>query len=156
MPNHNRFVIAIDFDGTLVDHVYPKIGDPVPGALEWCRYLQGVGANLILHTVRSGRELDEAVEFCRHNGLGLFGVNENPEQAAWSTSRKIYAHLYIDDAALGCPLLPCIRRGGRPCVDWRIAGPEAEAALRKALDIPADPIGPQQTTRVVPEAANAG
>ena len=116
--------IAVDFDGTIAKNDYPKIGKPVPGAFEWLQKLQQAGAKIILWTMRSGRELDAAVEFVEHKGILLFGVNHDPTQHTWTKSPKAYAQLYIDDAALGCPLI-FPENGEDPYVDWSIAGPLA-------------------------------
>jgi hypothetical protein len=108
--------IAVDFDGTIVKHEYPRIGEELPGAFDTLKELQKTNS-LILHTMRSGPELKDAVKYCEERGVTFFGVNENPTQHTWTGSPKIYAHIYIDDAALGCPLvLPA--GGERPYVDW--------------------------------------
>jgi len=117
-----QFIVAIDFDGTLVDHVYPDIGAAIPGAVEWCVKLQTAGAKLILWTMRSGKELDDAVKWCEANGIQLWGVNKNPQQS-WSSSPKAFANLYVDDAAVGCPLRELPRLGARPGADWEVIGP---------------------------------
>jgi hypothetical protein len=126
-------IIAVDFDGTIVDHAYPDIGKPVPGAIKWLRRWQELGAKLILWTMRSdgqhcGDVLTQALEFCRSHGIEFYGVNSNPDQD-WSSSPKAYAHVYVDDAAFGCPLAENPRLGGRMYVDWDIAGPEIESML---------------------------
>lgn len=108
--------IAIDFDGTCVTHEYPEIGEEI-GAAPVMRALLARGDRIILFTMRHGNTLDRAVEWCRANGIELFGVNENPQQHTWSQSRKVYAHMYIDDAALGVPLV-FPPNGARPYVDW--------------------------------------
>lgn len=120
--------IAVDFDGTIAEHEYPDIGPPVPGAFDWMKRWQAGGAKLILWTMRSdsdrdGPTLTRAVEFCRANGVEFFAVNGNPTQAAWTTSPKCYAHHYVDDAAVGCPLRENRRAGKRPMVDWDAVGP---------------------------------
>jgi hypothetical protein len=117
-------VLGIDFDGTIVEHEFPDIGAPVPGALNWLREFRAAGARLILWTMRSGETLDEAVEFCRAAGVEFWGINKNPRQATWTLSPKAYCELYIDDAAFGCPLRENPRVGGRPFADWSIIGPE--------------------------------
>ena len=109
-------IIAIDFDGTCVTHEYPEIGEGI-GAAPVMRALLARGDRIILFTMRHGNTLDRAVEWCRANGIELFGVNENPQQHTWSQSRKVYAHMYIDDAALGVPLV-FPPSGARPYVDW--------------------------------------
>jgi len=111
-----QLLVAVDFDGTVVEHEYPNIGLPVPGAIETLRELMELRADLILWTMRSGVELAEAVSWLTERGIHLFGVNCNPE-TNWSTSPKAYAHVYIDDAAAGCPLIPA-RLSSRPMVDW--------------------------------------
>lgn len=109
-------IIAIDFDGTIVTHEYPKIGRPVPGAIETMKEFIARGDKLILWTMRSGKELQEAVEYCSANGITFWGINENPEQKDWTDSPKAYAQVYIDDAALNATLIP--NPGGRPYLDW--------------------------------------
>jgi len=111
-------IIAVDFDGTIVEHEYPKIGKPVPLAIETTKDLQKSGHDLILWTVRIGEHLREACEYCMTNGISFFGINENPGQKFWNGSPKAYAQIYIDDAAFGCPLLPSQEQNGRPYVDW--------------------------------------
>ncbi len=126
-------ILAIDFDGTIVEHEFPEIGQAVPGAFHWLKKFQDAGASLILWTMRAdgrtgeGKEngpvLAEAVEFCRANGIEFDGININPTQKKWTASPKAYAHVYIDDAAFGCPLRENPRMGGRPFVDWDKVGP---------------------------------
>lgn len=122
-------IIAVDFDGTVVDHRFPDVGKDVPGAAKWLRQFVQSGAKIILWTMRSdGREagqdvLHDAIAWFSKHDIPLFGVNENPEQWEWTQSPKAYAHLYVDDAAFGCPLKENPRLGGRPYVDWDIVGP---------------------------------
>jgi len=110
-------IIAIDFDGTIVTHEYPNIGTRVPNALETMKKLQSQGCKLILYTMRSGEKLQEAVDYLTKNDIILFGINNNPEQSSWTSSPKVYANLYIDDNALGCPL-SYVNEGKKPFVDW--------------------------------------
>lgn len=128
-------IIAIDFDGTIVDHCFPDVGAPVPGALYWMKRFKELGAQLILWTMRSndreknGSVLTDAVKYCESNSVTFIGVNQNPNQHRWTSSPKVYAHIYIDDAALGCPLHENPRMGGRPYVDWDAVGPAVEKRL---------------------------
>jgi hydroxymethylpyrimidine pyrophosphatase-like HAD family hydrolase len=94
--------IAIDFDGTIVEHQYPEIGKEKLFAFQTLRELEKRGARLILWTFRTGKELEEAVEFCRKNGIEFYAVNKNyPEEVFDETvSRKIDADIYIDDKNL--------------------------------------------------------
>jgi len=110
-------IYAIDFDGTIVTHKYPEIGDPVPGAIETMKSLVAAGHFIILWTMRSDETLQDAVDYLTEQGVALWGVNENPEQG-WSNSPKAYAHVYIDDAAMGCPMIYPGDKS-RPFVDWR-------------------------------------
>ena len=103
MTDLKNMKIAVDFDGTIVDHVYPGIGKEKLFAFLTLKELEKKGANLILWTFRAGRELDEAVEFCRKNGIEFYAVNKNyPEEVFDETiSRKINADIYIDDRNIG-------------------------------------------------------
>ena len=109
--------IAIDFDGTCVTHDYPRIGKEI-GATKVLKRLVEAGHKLILNTMRSDKELHDAVNWFKKNGIELYGVNENPTQKRWTNSPKVYAHMYIDDAALGCPLINAPELSNRPFVDW--------------------------------------
>lgn len=120
--------IAVDFDGTIVDHKYPDIGFPVPNAIEYLKKWQEDGAKIILFTMRSGAQLFEAVDYLKENGIRLYGQNANPSQARWTNSPKPYAHVYIDDAAAGVPLLH-LRNFERPVVDWDAIATEIEVKL---------------------------
>jgi hydroxymethylpyrimidine pyrophosphatase-like HAD family hydrolase len=96
-------IIAIDFDGTIVEHRFPNIGRVRPFAFETLLELQKKKHKLILWTHRTGRQLDEAVAFCRENGLTFYAINKNYPEEKWveHDSRKIVADLYIDDRNLG-------------------------------------------------------
>lgn len=122
--------ICVDFDGTVVDHRYPEIGEPVPAAIKWLLRIQATGARLILFTMRSdgpktGNLLTDAVQYLETNGIRLFGINENPDQKEWTSSPKAYGHVYVDDLAFGCPLIHP-KNFARPCVDWKKVGPQLE------------------------------
>lgn len=140
-------IIAVDFDGTLVEHAYPDIGADVSQAFGYLQMFQAERARLILWTMRDDDRdrpvLTEAVNYCRDRGVGFWGVNENPEQYHWSDSPKQFAHVYIDDAAFGCPLVHVRPMGGdhlrgtlrydalpRPYVDWTVIGPKVLDLIR--------------------------
>lgn len=95
--------IAVDFDGTIVEHTYPSIGKEQLFAFQTLKELNKRGYTLILWTFRAGKELDEAVDFCRKNGVEFYAINKNypEEQYDESISRKINADIYIDDKNLG-------------------------------------------------------
>lgn len=109
-------VIGIDFDGTMVKHAYPEIGEPLEDAVDTVLSLIAAGHKIILYTMRAGERLAEAVEYMEENDIELYGVNKNPTQHHWTESPKIFCNLYIDDAALGCPLVDPEK--SRPYVDW--------------------------------------
>ena len=97
-------IIAVDFDGTIVEHEYPKIGRPIPFAIETLLQIQKDGHKLILWTVRRGDYLREAVDYCAERGLHFFAENENyrGETAERDEySRKLKSDLFIDDRNLG-------------------------------------------------------
>ncbi len=115
--------IAIDFDGSCVTHDYPKVGKDI-GAIPVLKRLVNDGHRLMLWTMRGNKPgnttLEDAVNWFKHNEIPLWGINENPEQTktGWTNSNKQYAQLYIDDAALGCPLIVSPEFHDRPFVDW--------------------------------------
>ena len=98
-------LIAVDFDGTIVEHRYPEIGKEIPFAISTLKRLQEEGHRLVLWTVREGALLNEAVEFCRQRGLEFYAVNANfPEEVAnpgTTACRKLKADLFIDDRNVG-------------------------------------------------------
>ncbi len=96
--------IAVDFDGTIVTDAYPEIGPERPFAIQTLKMLHADGHELILWTVREGRRLKEAVEWCRERGVDFYAVNRDfPEEDAEmkTFSRKIKADLFIDDRNIG-------------------------------------------------------
>lgn len=97
-------LIAVDFDGTIVEHKYPKIGKEIPFATETLKRLVKDGHRLILWTVRSGNNLQEAVKWCEERGVVFWAVNkdyESDEGNGASGSPKVKADIYIDDRNLG-------------------------------------------------------
>lgn len=98
-------IIAVDFDGTIVEHRYPAIGKEIPFAIETLKKLAAERHRIILWSVREGKLLDEAVAFCRERGLEFYAVNRDyPEEEADRNrhfSRKIKADVFIDDRNLG-------------------------------------------------------
>ena len=95
-------IIAVDFDGTIVEHRYPSIGKVIPDSFKVLKKLKAEGHIIILWTCRSGVELKEAVKYCKKNGLEFHALNNNSNDEEFDndTSRKIYADLYIDDRNL--------------------------------------------------------
>ncbi len=95
--------IAIDFDGTIVEDEYPSIGQPIIFAFETLKKLQEDGHRLILWTYRKGRHLEDAVKFCKKNGIEFYAVNRSfpEEEFDDSYSRKIHADVFIDDRNIG-------------------------------------------------------
>ena len=97
------FTLAIDFDGTIVEDAYPKIGKPKLFAFETLKKIQQDGHRLILWTYRYGKTLQEAVDFCKKNGLEFYAVNCSFPNEIYDPkkSRKINADLFIDDRNIG-------------------------------------------------------
>jgi hypothetical protein len=126
-------VIAVDFDGTCVTHEFPDVGKDV-GAVPVLKRLVSDGHRLIIFTMRcdhtsppnpkdpeispiSGNYLTAAVNWFKENGIELWGIQYNPNQKDWTESNKCYAQIYIDDAALGAPLIHGAHE--RPFIDWK-------------------------------------
>ena len=132
-------IIAVDFDGTCVKHKFPKMGEDVPYCVVVLKELVAAGHQLILFTMRSdidnpesndsdihtqgGQYLSAAFYWFVERSIPLYGINTNPDQHKWTHSPKPYANIYIDDAALGCPLID--EGTKRPYVNW--------VAVREAL-----------------------
>lgn len=121
-------IIAVDFDGTCVTHEFPSIGKDI-GAVPILKELINNGHKLILLTMRSHKivkensvpidTLQDAIDWFKRNKIPLYGINKNPNQERWTSSPKVYANIYIDDAALGTPLK--YDKDGEisiPYVDW--------------------------------------
>lgn len=132
-------IVALDFDGVIVSDRFPQIGTRI-GAEKWVPYLQDeFGLRVILWTCRSDKQIDlrgvlakdivkmegqylsAAIEECKAQRIRLWGIDQNPDQYKWSTSRKAYAHVYIDDKCMGIPLIQ-LKTEPKPCVDWDKVG----------------------------------
>lgn len=114
-------IIGVDFDGTCVEHKFPEVGPNVMDAVSVLKELVDKGHQIILWTMRSDndrhpRGLQDAVDWFEDHNIPLYGVNTNPTQSGWTLSPKAYCQIYIDDAALGCPLI--YPENERPFVDW--------------------------------------
>lgn len=97
-------IIAVDFDGTLHLGRFPAIGIPAPDAIKVMKQLKADGHYLIINTARSGDDLLNAINWLLEKGVPFDRVNDNePSNVAkyGSNSRKIYAHLYVDDRQVG-------------------------------------------------------
>lgn len=97
--------IAVDFDGTIVEHRYPEIGKEIPFATQTLRMLLADGHKLILWSVREGRLLEEAIQWCKQRGVYFYAVNQDFEgdtpMKNPDFSRKLKADLFIDDRNIG-------------------------------------------------------
>lgn len=127
--NEHIYYIALDFDGTVVKHEYPDVGEDI-GAVPVLQRLVRNGHLIILNTMRSRNSegydtLQPAIEWFQKNGIPLYGINENPTQKEWTSSPKVYGNIYIDDAALGAPVKVDITSEGQiisaKYLDWGIA-----------------------------------
>ncbi len=98
-------IIAVDFDGTIVEHKYPAIGEEIPFAVETLKMLQKDHHRLILWSVREGQLLDEALQWCHERGLDFYAANRDyPEETTENNphfSRKLKVDVFIDDRNLG-------------------------------------------------------
>lgn len=131
--------IVIDFDGTCVTNEFPNIGKDI-GAIPVLKKLVECGDRLILFTMRSdknsidlkiddgrniihrqaGNYLTRAVKWFEENNIPLYGINTNPSQSEWTDSPKAFGQIYIDDAALGAPLIFDPSISERPFIDWSV------------------------------------
>lgn len=121
-------VLCIDFDGTCVTHEFPRIGKDI-GAVPILKKIIENGHKLVLFTMRSDGRVNElninnyltdAVNWFKENDIPLYGIQYNPTQSNWTTSNKAFGNFYIDDAAIGCPLILDNEISDRPFVDWKL------------------------------------
>jgi len=118
-------IIAVDFDGTCVDHRFPDVGPDVPLCAQTLKDLTLAGHQLILWTMRSDNRKDgtnpltEAINWFRERQIPLYGIQRNPSQDEWTSSPKCYANVYIDDAAFGAPLVS-FPEFHRPAINWLV------------------------------------
>ena len=135
----SRLILGVDFDGTVVTHRFPEIGQDAPHAAEVLKRFIDRGYIIVLNTMRSDKNcydpvnkklipaglgkklgltttLEDAVDWFERNGIHLSGINTSPGQKLWTDSPKVYATHYIDDAAVGAPM----KRLGNDemCIDW--------------------------------------
>lgn len=109
-------VIAVDFDGTIVEHMYPQIGEEKPFATEVLKQLIADRHKVVLWTVRDGKLLDDAVQWCAERGVEFYAVNSTSsamfdEEKSGSFSCKLNADIFIDDCNVGgLPDWPTIYR----------------------------------------------
>ena len=120
----NGYYIVLDFDGTVVKHRYPDVGEDI-GAVPVLKRLIANGHKLILSTMRSHDSegvdtLQPALDWFNQLDIPLYGINENPSQKEWTASPKVYGNVYIDDAALGAPL-KTDDSDAPPFIDWGMA-----------------------------------
>ena len=115
-------ILAIDFDGTIVEDQFPEVGKMIPGASEAINQLYADGYTIIIWSCRTGIKKTRAIEWLVMNGIKFHRFNEScPTNIALhggKDTRKVYANIYIDDAALGCPLIYNKNFHSRPYVDW--------------------------------------
>jgi hydroxymethylpyrimidine pyrophosphatase-like HAD family hydrolase len=137
MIAEESLTIAVDFDGTIVEHAYPKIGKEMLFAFDTLKALKKKGHKLILWTFRNGKMLDEAVEYCRQNGLEFYAVNKSypEEELSDEISRKIDADIFIDDRNIGGfvgwgEIYQMLHPEGRD-LDYQLKNPDAHHNFRK-------------------------
>lgn len=112
-------VIAVDFDGTCVTHMYPAVGEDIGAEIVLPKLVEK-GYRLILYTMRSDEKVEEALKWFEKYEIPIWAVNENPTQKNWTASTKVYANFYIDDAAVGIALTKRDSNDPkeRPFVNW--------------------------------------
>lgn len=121
--------ICVDFDGTVVEHCYPYVGEESPNCSEIMkRWIDEYQVGFILDTMRDGKELEEAIEWFEKRGVDLYGVGKNPTQEEWTSSNKCHAHFSIDDRNLGCPLISANNKG--LMVDWNKIAEDFESKIK--------------------------
>ncbi len=95
-------VIAVDFDGTIVEHRYPEIGEELPFATEVLKMLIADRHKVILYTMRNGKLLEDAVNWCKERGVEFYAINSDTpgdflSDRGTHLSAKVNADYFIDD-----------------------------------------------------------
>lgn len=125
--------IALDFDGTVVFHDYPRIGEDIPLCIETLkRWQKDYEVGYILFTMRDGVELENAVEWFKEKDIPLYGIQTNPTQHRWTTSPKAHADFSIDDREACIQLV--YNKVGLPGIDWKKLIEVFEPRLKKTYD----------------------
>lgn len=117
----HKLPISVDFDATLCKpHAYPYILEENKPCFEILKKWQKMGCMILLNTMRGGKELKEAIDWCKERGFEFDAVGRNPTQDSWCGKDvyKIYSILDIDDRNAGCPLIG-EEIDGRGWVDWK-------------------------------------
>lgn len=109
------YKFCVDFDKTVVLDDYPNVGPDNRNSVNVLKRLIESGHKIILNTMRSGKELEDAVQWFKERNIGLYGINQDPDQKKWTTSPKVYGHFYIDDRNFMGPLTMI---NGEYVVDW--------------------------------------
>jgi len=104
MKQPQDFVVAIDFDGTIVEDNYPEIGKLLPQAKESIQEIKELGTTIVIWTCRMDDKAEQAKEFLTKNEIPFDYFNENTDERKrfyGNDSRKISADIYIDDRGAG-------------------------------------------------------
>lgn len=117
MVTNKRKIIGIDFDGTVVTHNYPFVGNDI-GAVPVLKKLIDSGCDLVLTTMRCDTDLDDAIKWFYDNKIKLSGIYKHETQEAWTKSPKCYCDILIDDCACGAPLKKDSKISSRKFIDW--------------------------------------
>lgn len=126
--------IGLDADGTIFEHNYPNIGKDIPNCVEVLKkWQEKYKVGYILSTMRSGKELEDAVNWFKEKEIPLFGIQKHPTQHTWTDSPKCHCRIMIDDRNFNQPLIADSR--GIPCVDWKTTDELLEPQLKEIYDI---------------------
>ena len=113
----HKISIALDFDGTVVEHDYPYIGKENGNCSEILkRWVKEYNVEIILDTMRGGKMLQDALKWFNDREVPIFSVGKHPIQESWTDSTKAYALFSIDDRNVGCPVKYDGKK--RYMVDW--------------------------------------
>ena len=128
-PEPEGIIIAVDFDGVICKHAeFPLVGKSVPHAIEWLQRYKELGARLFLWTCRNNEPLATAIAHIESHDLVLDGYNEiDYASGLFAPKPKLFANMYIDDAAIGAPLI--YPEDARAYLNWNVVGPKVEARI---------------------------
>lgn len=126
--------VGLDIDSTVISHCYDQMDGKDLGAIPWLRICQDkYGARFLIHSMRAGPSAEIAKQWLEERGIRIYGINSQPGQENWTASPKCFAQLYVDDRAVGTPLLPT------GDINWQLYGPMVLGAVKRIQEI-RDPV----------------
>ena len=109
-------IIAVDFDGTVVEHRYPEIGEERLFAIDTLKAFMREGHQLVLWSVREGKLLDDAVEWCRQRGVEFYAVTKTSLKKIPARTNTMQGSSGLTSSSMTETSAGCLT--GAPSIAW--------------------------------------